>query len=211
MAIIYLIKDYDQCVYMSQYSDIYTVINNHIETIYNTKPNFTTNTKKEIYKNSKMLEGIYITKGMTCYQKKINIIPGYIYNSYEYLMERIGKFVIIEQCNIPLSIIPHTQDISNKQISTRKIRDMLEKIDVTKEKTDKAIIIKEIYEYLAINTDYLKKNKRFNDTAFNKLLELDKEIDEFKGCREIFDPKVYLNLLYKHRYPEISLSVKKLK
>ena len=94
MPTIYFLKTYKDSIPIGDNSNFLHLINTFIESNYKVKPIFTQETKKELQKQSGN-DGIYITKDMSVYKKTEKMSQGFFYHTSECIMEKIGKFVII--------------------------------------------------------------------------------------------------------------------
>lgn len=74
------------------------VIENYFKVTYDTEPIFSNRPKLAIKNNIIYMDGYYIFKNRYVYKKTTKITPGYVWGYYyEYLLDKIGYFVIIDQ------------------------------------------------------------------------------------------------------------------
>lgn len=115
--------------------------------------------------------------------------------------EMCGKYSINNNCFCK----EHEQFINNLQnyikidrkYTTNAIKNMLKKIEETKEKIKKGKIAEEIFTLLTKHRKFLSLNTEFNETVYKKLIEL-KQIED----PDIFNANQYIAELYPDKYLE---------
>lgn len=71
-------------------------INKFIMEKYQFNPFFSDKSKNEIKNDYNSQDGIYVLKNMAVYRKETKMNKGYMWNSYEYSMTKLGQFTICE-------------------------------------------------------------------------------------------------------------------
>jgi hypothetical protein len=164
---------------------------------------FTQKNKVEIYNDSTLQSGLYITKSMSLIEKNIFINKGFIFNTYETVVTKIGKFIILD--NVVENIIKNKTNATNRTEETecvKKIKNYLGILKYVKTKEHSAIIMNDLFEYLISNSYILDKHNKLNKRINEKLHKLDEQIEkdqEYQNLRYIFDPKKYLNILFENK------------
>ena len=182
---LYFTTGFDKCEFVGTKEYLIPDLKYYINKNYQDIPIFTQYTKKEILENDSLTEGIYATKEISIYLKKKKIVPGYLWNSNEYSMEKLGKCIIIPK--------------SEKKNESAKAVDNFYKIlrNVHHNKDDfhfRLIKLKNLFDIIIENKAIFQERPDLYEACYQKLLEFNKEMSEkYSHFKEIFDPKLFID------------------
>ena len=117
-------------------------------------------TKKELELSPSHPTGIYIFNHGSVYKKTLNILTGYLYNSHDVKMEKLGRFITIKNDLLTTMEKQIVEDFKYGQnVIVSEWKNVCEKIKMeqTNESTDETKTIKKEAESLEKKTEELKK------------------------------------------------------
>ena len=172
--------------------------------------------KQGLLADVKLKDGLYLND-RSLYQKTTNVKLGYIWNSYNSKVDKIGSFVIekiseeydeeVEKVEQEIKQIEHVSsdgpfasvesvvEIEKKECFNH-IRFLLKELKNKRLSVEKAKVGKLIFNYILEHKWMLEENKDFKKAVYNKLIEFKDKSQNNPNVYKIVNPQEYLDKLF---------------